>query len=530
LIVDWPDHYFRLGYTTYVGNRHRGGAAPVLGGLLAAGFGLTHLILVPAHLNASYLGILFIAAGAASVAVAIGLFWAPKRRAVWASGAILAGAIALALICSRTVGLPGVLGFVSVRDSGWGPLENLSLVLELAFVALAWWHAPALRRAPRADGDAAVSPRVVASVGMPAIPVGRGVSRRGALAAAFPLLAGGAAARLFGGTSLGLAAAPATAARLGDGHPGATGGAVAQPPQGGHRSGGHGGFRGGSVDHRANGFDPAALLRDFDSGKTRRLASGRVLREWEIVAEDKEIEIAPGIRYPAWTYNGRIPGPTLRCREGELLRIKFVNASTHPHTIHFHGIHPASMDGVPGAGDGAIATGHSTVYEFDATPFGLHLYHCHTMPLAIHIAKGLYGAFIVDPKRGRPDADELLMVMNAFDTDFDSTNEVYAVNSIGFAYERAPIKVKRGELVRIYLANLVEYDPINSFHIHGNFFHYYPTGTSLEPVEFTDTIMQAQGQRGILELRFPYAGRFLFHAHKTEFAELGWLGTFEVTD
>ena len=295
----------------------------------------------------------------------------------------------------------------------------------------------------------------------------------------------------------------------------------------------HSGFASGpDVDHRANGFDPSAMVRDFDWGKTRRLASGRLLREWEIVAADKEIEVAPGVKYAAWVFNGRAPGPTLRCREGERLRIRFVNGSSHPHTIHFHGIHPAVMDGMPGIGEeiggGLIETGKAFTYEFDAEPFGMHHYHCHANPLAEHIAKGLYGTFIVDPKQGREDADELIMVMNAFDTNYDFGNEVYAVNSIGFHYAKHPIRVKRGELVRIYLLNIVEYDPINSFHVHGNFFHYYPTGTSLQPLEYTDTIMQAQGQRGILELRFPHEGRFMFHAHKTEFAELGWLGFFEV--
>ena len=90
--------------------------------------------------------------------------------------------------------------------------------------------------------------------------------------------------------------------------------------------------------------------------------------------------------------------------------------------------------------------------------------------------------------------------------------------------------MKRDQLVRIYLVNVLEYDPINSFHIHANFFHYFPTGTSLQPVEFTDTISQVQGQRGILELRFPYTGKYMFHAHKTEFAELGWMGFIEVVD
>ena len=287
--------------------------------------------------------------------------------------------------------------------------------------------------------------------------------------------------------------------------------------------------KGTQVDHDANGFNPTDILRDFDYGKTTRLASGRVLREWSIVSGDKEIEVAPGVKFPAWTYQGRIPGPTLRCTEGDLLRIRFTNGSEHPHTIHFHGLHPAGMDGIPGIGDGIILPGKSTVYEFNAEPFGLHLYHCHVAPLAEHIARGMYGTFIIDPKEGRPDADEMVMVQHGFNTTFDAEgNQLYAVNGIPFHYMYEPIQVKRDELVRIYLVNALEYDPINSFHIHGNFFDYYPTGTRLEPTEFTDTVIQGQAQRGICEMTFPNAGPFMFHAHKTEFAELGWMGFFEV--
>jgi FtsP/CotA-like multicopper oxidase with cupredoxin domain len=292
---------------------------------------------------------------------------------------------------------------------------------------------------------------------------------------------------------------------------------------------GHAAFRSGRVvNHAANGFDPHEVLRDFDWGTTRRLPNGRVLREWTLEAFDREIEVMPGVRFAAWTYNGRIPGPTLRCREGDRLRITFANGSAHPHTIHFHGIHPAEMDGVPGVGPGVIGPGKSVTYEFEAEPFGLHLYHCHTTPLAEHIARGMYGAFVIDPRRERPEADEMVMVMNGFDTNFDLSNEVYAVNTVGFAYMNEPIRVRRNELVRIYLVNVLEFDPINSMHIHANFFHYYPTGTSLEPVEYTDTIMQCQGQRGILELRFPYEGQYMFHAHQSEFAQLGWMGLFDV--
>jgi FtsP/CotA-like multicopper oxidase with cupredoxin domain len=314
-----------------------------------------------------------------------------------------------------------------------------------------------------------------------------------------------------------------------------TGGAAARAAEhSGHEmdgaGGGHAGFQdGATVDHAANGFDPSDIVRDFDWGTTSRMAGGRTLRQWELQAVEREIEVAPGVSYAAWTYNGRIPGPTLRAREGERLRITFANGTGHPHTIHFHGIHPAEMDGVPGVGAGTIGPGGVTVYEFDAQPAGLHLYHCHVRPLAEHIAKGLYGAFIIDPAGGRPEADELVMVMNGFDTNFDRANELYAANTIPFAYMNRPIQARRDELVRVYLVNVLEYDLINSFHLHGNLFNYFPTGTGAAASELTDTVMLCQGQRGILEWRFPYAGKFMFHAHQSEFTELGWQGFFEVS-
>jgi FtsP/CotA-like multicopper oxidase with cupredoxin domain len=284
----------------------------------------------------------------------------------------------------------------------------------------------------------------------------------------------------------------------------------------------------GAVDHEFNGFDPMQMLVDWDTGTLNGTTEdGRPIREYNISSGDQEIEIAPGIYFPAWTYNGRVPGPSIRAKEGDYLKINFGNFGTHPHTMHFHGFHTAEMDGVPGIGRGAIAPGEAFTYEFHADPFGCHLYHCHAMPLKRHIHKGMYGAFVVDPPEGRAPAREFMMVMNAFDTNFDGGNEIYAVNTVGHEFMRRPIPVKVGELIRIYLINVVEFDLINSFHIHGNFFNYYDTGTTLEPTLRTvDTIMQAQGQRGILEFSFRWEGKFMFHAHVSEFAELGWMGLF----
>ncbi len=305
----------------------------------------------------------------------------------------------------------------------------------------------------------------------------------------------------------------------------------------------------GEVDHAANGFDPHALLTDFDYGTVSRLPDGRRLREYEVVVVDKTIEIAPGLYFPAWTYNGRVPGPTLRAVEGDRIRIRFVNGGSMPHTMHFHGIHSARMDGIPGAGE--AAPGETFVYEFDALPFGCHLYHCHSMPVKRHIHRGLYGAFIVDPDPERhPDQrevalsrlagteenarwQEFVMVMNGFDTNFDEENEIYAVNTVAFAYADKPIPIERKRPVRIYLINVTEFDPVNSFHLHGNFFDYYDHGTTLTPTLRTvDTIMQCQAQRGILEFTFQdhEPGLYMFHAHQSEFTELGWMGFFDVRE
>ena len=268
------------------------------------------------------------------------------------------------------------------------------------------------------------------------------------------------------------------------------------------------------------------MLTEFNTGKVTRLKDGRDLREYWIDALNTEIEVAPGVRYAAWTFNGAVPGPTLRCTEGDSILVHFTNKAAMPHSMHFHGIHAANMDGV----FEQVPPGSSFDYAFTARPFGLHVYHCHTMPVKMHIARGLYGVFLVDPKTPRPKAREMVMVMNGFDTDLnDEDNEFYTVNGFANVYFRDyPIPVKQGELQRVYLVNMTEFDLLNSMHTHATFFHVYPTGTSTTPTNYTDTISMGQGERAILEFRYDYPGRFLFHAHQNEFAELGWLGQFEV--
>ncbi len=282
-----------------------------------------------------------------------------------------------------------------------------------------------------------------------------------------------------------------------------------------------------TIDPKTAVVDPMKYLREFNYGRTSALSNGTSLREFTLIASDQQTkEVSPGVFYNVWTFNGTIPGPTIRATEGDLVRVTLINNGTKFHSIHFHGIHPAEMDGVLEG----IAPGGKFTYEFTAEPFGVFPYHCHMEPLEEHITHGLYGVFIIDPKKPRADADEMVMVMNGYDTDFDAENNFYTVNGIPYYYMHHPIQIDKNRLIRIYLVNMLEFDPINNFHLHANMFDLYRTGTKLIPDEYTDIVTMSQGERGILEFSYKYPGKYMFHAHKTEFAEKGWVGLFLVKD
>jgi FtsP/CotA-like multicopper oxidase with cupredoxin domain len=176
-----------------------------------------------------------------------------------------------------------------------------------------------------------------------------------------------------------------------------------------------------------------------------------------------------------------------------------------------------------------VQTHSSYIYEMTVQPWGMHLYHCHTKPLAQHLARGLYGAFIIDPPKPRPRAQELVLMMSGFDTDGDGRNDLFAFNGRPFQYEPAPIQVRRSQTVRVYLANVTEFDPVATFHLHGEFFRLYRTGTG-DAYELTDAVTLAQGERCILEIDFHHTGLYMFHAHQSRLTDNGMTGWFQVLD
>ena len=179
---------------------------------------------------------------------------------------------------------------------------------------------------------------------------------------------------------------------------------VSLPPA---QTGGHEGHSGlsmpgvtGDVDHAANGFNPTDLLTDFDYGKVSTLPNGQTLREYRHHRSRQDDRDRP--RHSS-SRPGRTTGASPARRSAPPKAIASAStSSTAPPTrtrCTFTAFTRATMDGVYEAGADRAAR---FTYEFDAEPFGLHLYHCHVAPLAKHIAKGLYGAFIIDPKAGRP--------------------------------------------------------------------------------------------------------------------------------
>ncbi|MBP0028395.1 multicopper oxidase domain-containing protein [Roseofilum reptotaenium CS-1145] len=269
-------------------------------------------------------------------------------------------------------------------------------------------------------------------------------------------------------------------------------------------------------------FDPMVLLREFDYG-TVKYEQGKKVREFEVTAKSSPLQLNSVITFISWNLNDRVPGPTFRAKEGERIRIVFHNEGGHSHSMHFHGTHPVDMDGIE-----PIRHGKTMVYEFDAEPFGVHPYHCHIAPVTRHISKGLYGLLIVDPPEGRVPADEMVMVMGGFDINNDHQNELYAFNGIPNYYRDHPIPVYQNQLIRLYLLNMIEFDPAVTFHIHANMFQIFPTGRTLKSSAESDVITMGTAERHILEFSYKYPGQYMFHPHQDDIAERGCMGFFDV--
>ncbi|MGE0125291.1 MAG: multicopper oxidase family protein [Vicinamibacterales bacterium] len=154
--------------------------------------------------------------------------------------------------------------------------------------------------------------------------------------------------------------------------------------------------------------------------------------EVHLTAQVADVEVAPGQRVRAWTYNGGLPGPLITGKVGDRLIVHFTNQLDEPTTIHWHGLRvPIEMDGVPGISQPEVKTGETFTYDFVLRDASLYWYHPHVMSAA-QVGYGLYGALLVeDPDDGVGIADTLTLVLS--DIGFDKSGTLEPADSGGSA-------------------------------------------------------------------------------------------------
>jgi nitrite reductase (NO-forming) len=198
-------------------------------------------------------------------------------------------------------------------------------------------------------------------------------------------------------------------------------------------------------------------------------------RTFTIPVEEKVVDIGSGLKYDAWTYGGTVPGPTLRAHQGDHVRIHLVNDMEIAHGIDIHAAQIAPSKHfapIPGKTD--------LSYEFDANVPGVFMYHCSAPPMVTHIANGMYGMMIVDPKGGWPKAQEITLEQGEFYGDpddkgmvagdskrmMDERPDFVVFNGVIEKYAEHPIQIKVGRMVRIFFVNAGP-NRSSSFHVVG---------------------------------------------------------------
>ncbi|BCT10820.1 TPA: nitrite reductase, copper-containing [Neisseria meningitidis] len=262
---------------------------------------------------------------------------------------------------------------------------------------------------------------------------------------------------------------------------------------------------------------PPAIDRDYPA---------KVRVKMETV--EKTMKMDDGVEYHYWTFDGDVPGRMIRVREGDTVEVEFSNnpSSTVPHNVDFHA--------ATGQGGGAAATftapGRTSTFSFKALQPGLYIYHCAVAPVGMHIANGMYGLILVEPKEGLPKVDkEFYIVQGDFYTKgkkgaqglqpFDMDKAVaeqpeYVVfnGHVGAIAGDNALKAKAGETVRMYVGNGGP-NLVSSFHVIGEIFDkVYVEGGKLINENVQSTIVPAGGS-AIVEFKVDIPGSYTLVDH-----------------
>jgi FtsP/CotA-like multicopper oxidase with cupredoxin domain len=228
------------------------------------------------------------------------------------------------------------------------------------------------------------------------------------------------------------------------------------------------------------------------------------VKVFELMAMPVEWEVAPGQVVTAWAYNEQVPGPEIRVRQGDRVRVNLTNHLTEPTTIHWHGVTvPNAMDGVPYVTQDPVMSGQTFTYEFTVVDRpGTYLYHSHFNSTE-QVSRGLYGAFVVELAKAAWDV-EYTQILN-------DGQLGYTISGKGWP-ATAPLTAKDGQTVLLRLANVGQM--LHPLHLHG--YHFTVVGRDGSPSRRpyqADTLVVAPGETYEVLVKATEPGVWALHCH-----------------
>jgi nitrite reductase (NO-forming) len=269
------------------------------------------------------------------------------------------------------------------------------------------------------------------------------------------------------------------------------------------------------------------------------------VHDYALVIQEKPMTVAPGYVVNAWTFNGTVPGPVIRVKVGDTIRVHLVNPATSqlPHSVDFHASQVAWNDEMT-----SINPGEEKIYEWTADYAGVWMYHCGTAPALHHIANGMFGMVIVEPKEGLPPVDtEIALVQSEWYFDDHGlpaslTKAAEAApapdwvvfNGIANQYVDNPIQVDTGDRVRVFVLDAGP-SVDSSFHIVGTIFDtVIKEGVQLtrgnEGSWGSQAVDLAPAQGAIVEFTTAEDGLYPIVTHAFNFVGRGALGLVQAGD
>ncbi len=286
--------------------------------------------------------------------------------------------------------------------------------------------------------------------------------------------------------------------------------------------------------------DAAALATAHEPypAKLPPLTPGPVVNV-NLALKDVTLQVAPGVKYTAWTFSGGAPGPVIHARQGQKVHVTLTNGGAIPHSIDFHAARIA-----PNVAFASVDPGKSFSFSFTAGDPGVYMYHCGTPPVLAHIANGMYGAIVVDPKTPLRHADEsYVLVASEWYLDSPGLTKPAALdmnkarlmmpdwvtfNGYANQYKDHPLTAKPGDLIRFYV---VDAGPslTTAFHIVGTIFdRAYADGDPSRYEAGVQTVDVPAGGGGIFETHMDQPGLYPFVSHSFASVDMGEVGLINV--